>query len=359
MGLLRRRPKIDRHDTPFQALARLSLANDNDLLLERIICTIPRSSGQPWYSFKDGYGVKLWDINPNCQISGICEDDTVLLDGAFGATIHWDRFRKVTNARRAGSWKRLGCQIALHGAPYFFILGVLLLWMAIDAKRLLIRVDGNFAMINTAYSDFNGTFNNISMQLKSVVADIGVGQNTQIKRHVLFERVLDATKAVASIEAKVSSIAGEIPSQVSAMVSQVTAEAGVFKSEVSAKFDSIESVASVRASSMESVAGVKASFAMSAVLPIITSFEANMASKVSGFADQIQSAVPRMPSGISKDEAAVASAQQWAVFLQLVGILLIIVASIAFLLAPYLTRMLYRGKFCKLSCSIAKIDSVS
>ena len=43
MGLLRLRPKIDRTDSPFQAFARLSLANDSDMLLERLMCILPES----------------------------------------------------------------------------------------------------------------------------------------------------------------------------------------------------------------------------------------------------------------------------------------------------------------------------
>ncbi len=41
MGLLRQRPKVDPTDSAFQAFARLSLANDSDQLLERMICLLP------------------------------------------------------------------------------------------------------------------------------------------------------------------------------------------------------------------------------------------------------------------------------------------------------------------------------
>ena len=54
MGLLRLRPKVDSTDSAFQAFARLSLANDSDLLLERLICTLPKSPEQHWSIMDDG-----------------------------------------------------------------------------------------------------------------------------------------------------------------------------------------------------------------------------------------------------------------------------------------------------------------
>jgi hypothetical protein len=137
MGLLRLRPKIDRTDSPFQAFARLSLANDSDKLLERLMCILPLQTAQPWYSVSDAFGVNIWDIYPTCQIAGVCDNDTVLVDGAFGATIHWDKFRKVANTRRVRSWKRLAAQTALHGAPYALIVGHLLWRIAWDAISIM------------------------------------------------------------------------------------------------------------------------------------------------------------------------------------------------------------------------------
>ncbi|KAJ5930394.1 hypothetical protein N7466_005887 [Penicillium verhagenii] len=136
MGLLLKRPKVDKDDSEFQAFARLSLANDSDRLLERLICLLPEDHFQKWHCVSDGYGVNLWDIQPHCQIAGICDDDTVLIDGAFGATIHWDRFRKV-NARRSASATRTMTQVLLHGAPFFFIVGIILFKTSRDVRGLL------------------------------------------------------------------------------------------------------------------------------------------------------------------------------------------------------------------------------
>jgi hypothetical protein len=106
MGLLRRRPVIDHTDSEFQAFARLSLANDSDSLLERLICILPKSDNQPWYHANDLYDVNLWDIQPTCQIAGVCQDDTVILDGVMGAAIRWESFLPVAHNTKL-SWKRV------------------------------------------------------------------------------------------------------------------------------------------------------------------------------------------------------------------------------------------------------------
>ncbi|KAG4431383.1 hypothetical protein IFR05_013143 [Cadophora sp. M221] len=137
MGLLRLRPKIDKTDSSFQAFARLSLANDSDMLLERLMCILPQNPNQHWSSVSDAYKVNVWDIYPTCQIAGVCDNNTILVDGAFGATVHWDKFRKVANARRVRSWKRLATQVILHGAPYFFPLGMIVFSYAWDLRSLM------------------------------------------------------------------------------------------------------------------------------------------------------------------------------------------------------------------------------
>jgi hypothetical protein len=113
MGLLRRRPIIDHTDSEFQAFARLSLANDSDNLLERLICILPKSQTQPWYHANDMYNVNLWDVQPTCQIAGVCEDDTVILDGVRGASIRWESFLPVAHDT-AWSWKRLFAKMWLR-----------------------------------------------------------------------------------------------------------------------------------------------------------------------------------------------------------------------------------------------------
>lgn len=123
MGLLRRRPAVRKSDTSFEAFARLSLANDSDKLLERLICMQPTRRNGPWHKIRDFWGARLWDIEPHCQIAGIVDDQTVTLDGAFGATIRWDAMKQVAFLKRA-TWTRLLGKILLRGAPLYLIFGL-------------------------------------------------------------------------------------------------------------------------------------------------------------------------------------------------------------------------------------------
>ena len=120
MGLLRRRPAVDKSDTSFEAFARLSLANDSDALLERLLCMMPVRSDAPWHEIKDAWGARLWDIEPRCQIAGIVDDQTVTLDGAFGATIQWDTMDQVAFFKRPTLARTFG-KILLRGVPAYLI----------------------------------------------------------------------------------------------------------------------------------------------------------------------------------------------------------------------------------------------
>ncbi|KAF8858805.1 hypothetical protein BDZ45DRAFT_621946 [Acephala macrosclerotiorum] len=126
MGLLRRRPMVDRTDSEFQALARLSLANDSDCLLERLLCFAPKSYDEKWLTAKDAWDVNLWDIYPSCQVAGVGETDTVILDGCRSAAIHWDGFRPVEVARY-DSWKRFFARIIVRSSSILIIISAYLL----------------------------------------------------------------------------------------------------------------------------------------------------------------------------------------------------------------------------------------
>lgn len=123
MGLLRRRPFVDHTDSEFQAFARLSLANDSDSLLERLLCVLPRSQSQPWYHTADMFGVNLWDIQPTCQVAGVCEDDTVVVDGCLAASIRWESFVAVAHDTSI-SWKRTFVKVWLRITPILLIFGI-------------------------------------------------------------------------------------------------------------------------------------------------------------------------------------------------------------------------------------------
>ena len=122
MGLLRQRPHVRRSDSAFQAFARLSLANDSNLLLERLVCLLPRSPHDPWHSLYDHWNASLWDIYPKVQVCGIGENESVIIDGARAANIRWKSFSRVL-LRGNDTWKRKLARFSLSAiGPAFLTL---------------------------------------------------------------------------------------------------------------------------------------------------------------------------------------------------------------------------------------------
>ncbi|KAI0198083.1 hypothetical protein F4808DRAFT_452187 [Astrocystis sublimbata] len=165
MGLLRLRPQIDSTDSQFQAFARVSLANDSDRLLERYICTMPATTDQPWHDMEDVYHSSLWDIEPYCQVAALCEDDTVIIDGARGASIRWKSFLPV--AYRTGASESLLFMLLLAALEAGFgpsSVGILLLLLSSCIwlySPVLIRTQygGKLRQVQAALFGFEGYVN--------------------------------------------------------------------------------------------------------------------------------------------------------------------------------------------------------
>lgn len=101
MTLARRRPIPYEGQSRFEAFAHLSLLNDSNMLLERLLCMLapPEYENKPGPHICDAWGVRLWDIFPTCQVSGIAggnSDQTVVIDGAYGASIEWGEYYTVS-----------------------------------------------------------------------------------------------------------------------------------------------------------------------------------------------------------------------------------------------------------------------
>ncbi|KAJ9293510.1 hypothetical protein DTO271G3_7775 [Paecilomyces variotii] len=124
MGLLRRRPQVTKDDSAFEAFCRLSLANDSDQLIERLICILPRNIRKPWHEIDDFWDSNLWDIEPHCQVVGLGGGDTVILSGAFGAPIRWKSFVPVNISTR-DTTKRSVAKIVLRSSPAWVLPGVI------------------------------------------------------------------------------------------------------------------------------------------------------------------------------------------------------------------------------------------
>lgn len=136
MGLLRQRPAVVKTDNAFQAFARLSLANDSNMLLERLICLLPESSNEPWHSLSDEWGASLWDIYPKTQVCGIGDDDTVIIDGVRGGAIRWNSFAPVLTLVRETLPRKI-IRWTLRTMPFIFVAGLLFTAVANPGLRLL------------------------------------------------------------------------------------------------------------------------------------------------------------------------------------------------------------------------------
>ncbi|KAI9745848.1 MAG: hypothetical protein M1818_000529 [Claussenomyces sp. TS43310] len=134
MALLRRRPKVNRADSAFEAFAKLSLANDSNKLLERLICMLPPDTNSSWHDMRDAWEVKLWDIDPRCQVAGIAQNQTVILDGAYGATIQWHSLAPVAFMKRTTFW-RTALKYVMRGSPGIFAMAVGLLAAGVQLNR--------------------------------------------------------------------------------------------------------------------------------------------------------------------------------------------------------------------------------
>lgn len=123
MGLMSYRLIPDETDNAFQAIARLSLVNDTDRLLERLICLSPHTAILPSdmegkkkealgnnfsniqllrnIADQDQYSTHLWDIKPLCDVVGIGNEEapTVILDRCRGIPIRWKSFPRLKYTR--------------------------------------------------------------------------------------------------------------------------------------------------------------------------------------------------------------------------------------------------------------------
>ncbi|KAL9589937.1 MAG: hypothetical protein Q9203_001256 [Teloschistes exilis] len=140
MGLLHNRIQHDRSDTLFQSLAKLSLANDSDRLIERMVCMFPPPSPMAQNPYNpshqeqenlflsltapDQYHTQLWDIEPLCQVAGVAvQDQTLILDSCRGVSIRWKAFPQMKYKRSYG-FRKLIAEIVLRSGAFWSGLGL-------------------------------------------------------------------------------------------------------------------------------------------------------------------------------------------------------------------------------------------
>ncbi|KIK92279.1 hypothetical protein PAXRUDRAFT_584706 [Paxillus rubicundulus Ve08.2h10] len=108
MGFFEHRIHPQAGETELQAFVRLSMANDNDRIVERMVSLLPLEIHPHafWYSEGDAWGTKLWDVETDIQVVGMTQGHALVLGGCRAASIRWKDFPNVAFATRP-SYKRM------------------------------------------------------------------------------------------------------------------------------------------------------------------------------------------------------------------------------------------------------------
>ncbi|KAI3394460.1 hypothetical protein diail_2652 [Diaporthe ilicicola] len=144
MGFLHYRLERNPEDTLFQNLARLSLSNDSDQIIERMISILPQGLQKHTYlpgrliddsdlfcnlTFPDQYGTRLHGVTPLCDVVGVAHaDKTVIIDNCKAIHIRWKRFPRPIVERHRGMRKIM--------AAFFVAAG---LWWLLWGLQLVIQ----------------------------------------------------------------------------------------------------------------------------------------------------------------------------------------------------------------------------
>ena len=199
MGLLHYRIQPDETDSLFQALARLSLANDNDRLIERMVCMYPH----PKYSFrdlfkilsqKDQYETHLWDIKPLCEVVGVGDEpNTVLLNNCRAIPIRWKQFPRMQYRRHVG-FKKTIAEFFVRSGAWWVIAGVSLAWTYAPIILALSSSSGSGSGNNTRPA--NGTSPHNSTGPESNLSTDGSGNGFDTTLIKYFATLIGAFLAV-------------------------------------------------------------------------------------------------------------------------------------------------------------------
>ena len=65
----------------------------------------------------------MWDIEPDVQVAGITDSESLVLDGCRAATIRWKNFPKVRSTMKAG-FKRVMAMFLAGIGTFLFMIGI-------------------------------------------------------------------------------------------------------------------------------------------------------------------------------------------------------------------------------------------
>lgn len=133
-----------------------SLANDSDRIVERMMCMLLDTEANDYKSnrkfvVKDKLGANLWDIEPLCQVAGVCEGSAVILGGCRGATIRWKNIPKIAYVKRK-SYQRIAATAALRSGSFVLIIGITLAAARQKAAGAVFLVLGLILLFSSPWS---------------------------------------------------------------------------------------------------------------------------------------------------------------------------------------------------------------
>ncbi|ROW08342.1 hypothetical protein VMCG_03075 [Cytospora schulzeri] len=164
MGFLHYRLERNEDDTLFQSLARLSLSNDSDRIIERMISILPQAQRPPLLrptsgsitnnpmavnrkdvldnsdlfrdlALADKFGTRIHDITPLCDVVGVAhEDDTVIVDNCKAIHIRWKNFPRPEVQRHRG-FKKMVAGVFVAAGLWWLTWGVnvTVIWLPVWA----------------------------------------------------------------------------------------------------------------------------------------------------------------------------------------------------------------------------------
>ena len=90
ISLLQYRPRLNPSDNLFQAVSRLSLANDSDQIIERMACMLSNAKTYSAFTLEDVHGAKLRNIDFFCVRSRtLAETARLSSTDCQGVSIRW------------------------------------------------------------------------------------------------------------------------------------------------------------------------------------------------------------------------------------------------------------------------------
>jgi len=119
----------------------------------------PAGHTEAWHYMADAYGCSAWDVDPYVQVAGICDNDSVVLDGAYGASIRWKSFHPV-GFTRLFSWRRFFAAFLIQYNGWILVAGSM--WLDSIVGPMIRAAAARSAAASSSGSSTNFSFSSSS-----------------------------------------------------------------------------------------------------------------------------------------------------------------------------------------------------